>query len=323
MDSNRYAERYPHLAPRIFMASFLIDGQPPHHPDIGWALTSPDDVPAFVEHMAGWDVTTLKLYIKCDRSVGSRVIEEGHAHGLRVAGHLGDYHPADASHDGIDSLEHIYTVADFIRADPNDRHTVDLESDEARRLIDTLANNGTAVAPTLMVFWGTLFFVDVAEVIEHPDNDAMPARLLAFWHEDNPRRLESFSSGLLSVRRNTFETYKRLTGRLHSAGVRILVGTDAPEPQVPPGSSLHHEMELLVESGLSPAEVLSAATLQNAEVLRAQQELGSVSVGKRADMVLLDANPLDAIANTRRIHRVIRGGRVLDPREILAAAPRN
>jgi len=110
---------------------------------------------------------------------------------------------------------------------------------------------------------------------------------------------------------------------LHEAGIPILVGTDAPEPQVPPGSSMHHEMEFLVQSGLSPAAVLSAATLENARVLKEETRLGAIKPGKIADMVLLNADPLRDIRNTRRIDRVIKGGILLDPNAILEHAPRD
>lgn len=317
----RYGAQNPTIAPRIFMGSFLIGHSPPHHPDVGWSLDSVDAVSPFVKHMAEWGVRTLKLYINVDPAVGRRVIAEGHDRDMVVSGHLGSYHPADAVADGLDCLEHIYTVADFIRRDPDDRHTVDIHSDAATRLIDTIVEHGAYVDPTLMVFWGTLFFVDDPEVVDHPDNAIMPRRLLDYWHEDNPRRLDSFSAGPIDVRRRTYQTYIDLVGELHRAGVPILVGTDAPEPQVPPGSSMHHEMEFLVQSGMTAAEVLSAATLQNARVLREESRLGSIEVGKLADMVLLEADPTTDIRNSRRIDRVIMNGMVLDPSAILEQAP--
>ena len=104
---------------------------------------------------------------------------------------------------------------------------------------------------------------------------------------------------------------------LHQAGAKILVGTDAPEPQVAPGYSLHTEMELLVESGMSPSSVLQAATRVNAEVLREENHLGSIEPGKLADLVLLRADPLEDIRNTRQIDHVINRGEVLRPPEIL------
>ena len=108
---------------------------------------------------------------------------------------------------------------------------------------------------------------------------------------------------------------------LHDAGVPLLVGTDAPEPQVAPGASLHHELEFLVEAGMSEQEALVAATLENARILRREDELGSIEPGRRADLLLVEADPLSDIRNTRRIRGVIRGGRRLDPASILSRAP--
>ena len=108
---------------------------------------------------------------------------------------------------------------------------------------------------------------------------------------------------------------------LHKAGVPLLVGTDAPEPYCPPGYALHQEMELLVASGLTPAAVLQAATMNNARALKQQDRLGSVAAGKLADMVILDADPTADIRNTRKIARVIHGGIACDPAEVLRHVP--
>ncbi len=317
----RYADERPEISPNVFRCSFLIDGNPPWHPDVGWYLATPADVDPFVADMAAWGVKTLKIYVGTGREVGRRVIEAGHEHGLVVSGHLLDYHTADAVRDGIDCIEHIYTVSNFLLDDPNDRHSINLDSDEARRLIDIIAEHGARVDPTLMVFWGTLLFMDLPEVYGHPDHDAMPARLKAFWDKDRERRILDWGAAPLSVREGTWEKYLRLTGMLREAGVQLLVGTDAPEPQVAPGASLHHEMEFLAEAGMPAREVLTAATLENARILREDGNRGAVEAGLEADLVLLEADPLEDIRHTRRIRTVVRAGRALDPADILSAAP--
>jgi Amidohydrolase family len=316
-------ERYaaPDLSPRIFRCSFLIGNDPPYHQDVGWSLTAADQVPPFVSLMAGWGVTTLKVYANCLPSVGRKVIEEGHRHGLVVTGHLESYPASQAIDDGIDCLEHIETVSDFLRVDPKDRHSLDITGDAAKRLVEKIVDHKVYVDPTLMVFYGMLFFVDVPEIMNYPDNFKMPKRLRDFWTESRAINYDDYSSGPLSVRRATFKKYQELVGILHRAGANILVGTDSAEPQVPPGYSLHHEMELLVESGMTPADVLAAATISNARVLKQEANLGSISAAKLADIVVLDANPLEDIRNSRKIHRVVKGGRVLDPRLVLSHGP--
>jgi len=110
---------------------------------------------------------------------------------------------------------------------------------------------------------------------------------------------------------------KNTTGKLYRAGVTILAGTDSPEPYCPPGFALHDELVLLVESGLSPAAALKCATMNNARALKQSKNLGSIEVGKIADMVILNANPLSDIRNTRTIDRVIHRGIVCDPKSVL------
>ena len=102
------------------------------------------------------------------------------------------------------------------------------------------------------------------------------------------------------------------TRDLRDAGVKLLAGTDMPQAFVYPGFSLHEELELLVRSGLTPLEALRTATYNPAEFLGALDSLGTVTRGKVADLVLLDADPLTDIRNTRRISLVIANGRVFD-----------
>ena len=111
---------------------------------------------------------------------------------------------------------------------------------------------------------------------------------------------------------------RKIVSTLHHAGVPLLAGTDTPMPNVYPGYSLHDELALLVASGLSPAEALRAATLAPATFLGVADSSVSIAVGKRADLVLLDANPLTDIRNTRRIRAVVLNGRAL-PRSALDA----
>ena len=107
-----------------------------------------------------------------------------------------------------------------------------------------------------------------------------------------------------------------LTGRAHDAGVPIGAGTDTPIALAVPGFSLHSELEFLVRAGLSPIEALESATVIPAEYFSLQDEMGSIDVGKRADMVLLGANPLDDIANTKSVSAVISKGRYLNREEL-------
>ncbi len=104
---------------------------------------------------------------------------------------------------------------------------------------------------------------------------------------------------------------RNIVRAFHAAGVRILAGTDAPMPLVYPGFALHDELRLLVECGMTPAEALRAATIEPAKFLGLAETSGSIAVGKHADLVLLEADPLLDIGNLRRIRAVVLGGRLL------------
>jgi hypothetical protein len=321
----RFAESHPGRSPRVFACSPLIDAEPPIHRDIGRAVTDPDQVPALVDEMAAWGVTTLKIYAGTGRPVGRRVIEEGHRRGMVVTAHLGPYSAQDAVSDGIDCLEHIWSVFNYIippdvAAQPGHRATLDLHNPLAGALVVDLAQRGVMVDPTLTVFRNMILLSDQPEVTEHPDNLLAPARLRTAW-KDYLKRL-GLPAGEAEPRRQEFAKYQELTGILHRAGVPILAGTDTPEPYITPGFALHQELARLVESGLPPAAALQAATINNARALKQEANLGSVEPGKLADLVLLDADPLADIGHTRRIRLVVRGGHICDPAELLRLVPR-
>ena len=265
----RFAEAHPDTAPRVFLASPLIDSDPPFHRDIGYALTDPAAVPEFVADMKAWGVVTLKLYVGTERPVGRRVIEEGHRAGMIVTGHLGKYTAQDAVADGIDCLEHIWSVFNFIVPPKTPRADVDLESQTARDLIALIQQHKTFVDPTLAVFRNMILLADLPEYSQHADNAIVPERLRQNWQKYlDQQRKTVLTPETLDARRREFRKYQQLTGMLYRAGVPLLAGTDTPEPFCPPGLALHQELEMLVESGLTPAAALTAATLNNARVLK-------------------------------------------------------
>src|SRR5262249_50154314 len=146
---------------------------------------------------------------------------------------------------------------------PGHRSTLELDNPRARGLIAELSRRRTFVDPTLSVFRNTILLNDRPEYFGHADNRCVPARLLEHWNGHKARM--NLRPETLAARRGEFAKYQELTGRLYRAGVPLLAGTDTPEPFVPPGFALHQELELLVESGLPPAEALRCATLHNAQ----------------------------------------------------------
>ncbi len=323
----RFAMAHPESSPRVFTCSPLLDADPPIHRDVGRAVTDPAQVPAVLDELQRWNITTVKIYAGTGRPVGKAIIDEGHRRGLFVTAHLGSYSAQHAVADGVDGLEHIWSVFNYVippdvAREPGHRGRLDLSNPLCESLVAELVKHKTYVDPTLAVFRNMILLPDVPEVRDHPDNALAPKRLRDFWPV-YLRRTGCPQGGALEDRRREFAKFQELTGKLYRAGVPLLVGTDAPEPQVTPGFSLHQELEMLVESGLPPAAALRAATLHNATALKQQDQLGSITVGKLADIVLLTANPLDDIRHTRRIELVVRGGRVCHPDQLLKRVPKD
>ncbi len=341
-----YAETHPELAPRVFMCSPLVDGNPVYHPFVSWPMTDPAKVPAFVERMSGAGVRTFKIYVGTSREVGQTLVREAQHRGKWVTAHLAwGYGAQDAVADGINSLEHIGSVFEFIlpadtprwpppveraafskealaaleRRVMESKAVVDLDSPVVKDLIAAIVKRRVAIDPTLVVYRNWMLLRDLESVQQHPDLKPLPARLREGWHQSaRSLPLDPATAGL---RRQQFDKMMALTLKLHRAGVELMAGSDTPVQFCPPGGALHQELELLADAGLSPSEALLAATRNNARALGQSDQLGSIEAGKLADLVVLDADPLLDIRQTRRIHRVIRAGVVLDPAELLRLVP--
>jgi hypothetical protein len=179
----------------------------------------------------------------------------------------------------------------------------------------SLARAGQAQVPTLVLAWN-----ESIRSQEPPDADPRWPLLRADEQVRWRRILADMAATGDPAATSRRERSRSIVAAFHRAGVTLLAGTDAPMPRVYPGYALHDELERLVESGLTPFEALRAATLAPARFLGIEAENGTVAVGKRADMVLLDADPLQDIRNARRIHAVVLDGRAL-PRAETAPGP--
>jgi len=109
-----------------------------------------------------------------------------------------------------------------------------------------------------------------------------------------------------------YEIWLATIGALHRAGITIIAGTD----QAVPGHSLHREIELYVKAGLTPLEAIQAATIVPARVMKLDNQVGTVEVGKRADMIFIDGDPLKSISNIRNVRWVVAAGRLYNPADL-------
>jgi len=147
-------------------------------------------------------------------------------------------------------------------------------------------------------------------------NDArlryIPQSEVKGWTAQTDTRNVNLTAEEITNRKIRLEKETELVGEMHRAGVKILAGTDLGNPYVYPGFSLHDELALLVQAGLTPLEALQTAIINPAKFFGKEKELGTIEKGKLADLVLLDANPLADINNTRKINAVVLNGRLLD-----------
>ena len=231
------------------------------------------------------------------RDVLDALIEEAHALGRRVFAHVSTAHEAgECVAAGVDGLEHMVR-------------------DDGEVLDDVLAaahERAVFWTPTLSLFDRMAHDLDPTYIEGYrPDGFVSRTVLLSLR--------EWIARGRRPPRGSPVPPWERtveLAGRAHRAGVRLALGTDAGMPAVFHGLAVHRELELLVRAGLTPSESLTAATAVAAAKVGAEARLGTVEVGKEADLLVLRDSPLDDIRNTREIDLVIKRRRVLHPIEL-------
>jgi imidazolonepropionase-like amidohydrolase len=270
-----------------------------------------------------------KVYAALSPQAVATVIDEAHAHGIRVIGHLGRTSWLEAARLGIDYLTHAVdwspktltperrsahgaairkygAIVGPFRARIDWLELLDLDSREVRDMVREVAAHGISVDPTLVAYdtkfaapnggrYAANAFVDVIPEL-HQDWINCPDGT-SDWKSEDYRRWNAVYPKLQAVLR-----------MMRDAGVLLTTGTDLTNPWVIPGESLHQEFELLVAAGFPPAEVLAMTGANAAKALKSEQ-VGLIEAGRKADLVLLAANPLVNISNTRSIQWVMQAGK--------------
>jgi imidazolonepropionase-like amidohydrolase len=252
--------------------------------------------------LAGADF--VKVHDGLSRDAYFAVVDEARKLNLPVAGHVPQIlSAAEVSGAGQKSIEH-FTGLDEAKADPQ----------KARALAAILQRNHTWLCPTI-IMRQSYASLDDPTLANDPRLKYVKPSWARRWVRmtvdavNTPR--EEWSN-----RRTLVQKEKALVGLLHREGVEILAGTDEISPFCAPGFSLHDELALLVEAGLTPLQALQSATLNAARFFQRSRDLGTIEQGKVADLVLLDANPLRDIRNTQKINAVVINGRLLDRRTL-------
>jgi hypothetical protein len=311
------------VGPRLLALSSF-----PLNPPWDYAVTEAQ-ARGMVAELAARGIDLLKVYYRLSPEAFAWFVDEGRAHGLDAGGHIPlRMTVAEASTAGLRSLEHARDfLFDCFPGSAEFRATARSQNPPTgvmRSMVDdhdpavcdgtfrVMVENDTWYVPT-HVTRRMDAFADDSTFRDDPRSKYIPAAIWAEWQADADRMvaLDPSPDGR-RIMRGFYQRGLEITGRAHAAGVGIVLGTDAGDTYVFPGSGAHDELGELVKAGLTPAEALAAGTIRAAEFLRMEADHGTVEPGKRADLVLLGADPLADIGNVRAIEGVILGGRHYD-----------
>ena len=308
------------VGPRIVTSGPYLEGGDVPIPHL--TVKTPADAQPAVDSLIRLGVDFIKVHSQLTRESYFAIARAARARGITFVGHVPrSVGAGDASDSGQRSIEHLLTIPnecspqDSLALEP--RFTVQsalgrCTSADQKPLFAKLVRNNTWVVPTLaaqleVALWPTRALPGDAFARYLPDSLQRFVAEIFPMPADVPPNADQ-------VGRRLFAKRVAVTGALHRAGVHIMPGTDAPLRNSSPGFGLHQELGYFVQAGLTPFEVLRSATLEPARFFGMLDSLGTVEEGKLADLVLIDANPLEDIANARRTSAVLANGRLFDVR---------
>ncbi|MBL8267991.1 amidohydrolase family protein [Steroidobacter sp.] len=339
------------LGPRIVaISSAIVNGPRAAEPgDPAWATPATyEQGRALARRMKARGVDFIKPYDTLPRDAYFGMMDEARRLGLPVSGHIphavstlealaaGQRGIEHAKHPAVDCSRFSRTFRDVVAswtagdspriyrswADParGDENLgsfyplmlATFDASICQNVIAGMASSSSYYIPTLITRKFEAFGDDV-DFLDDSRLRLVPASIRSAWQKDSANFQRRFQDP--QEKRSYVDFYElamRLVGQAHEAGVHMLVGTDSSDSYCFPGSGFHDELKELSRAGLSNQAILFAATAAAAQYMGQADRVGTVSVGKQAELVLLDANPLEDIANAARIRAVIRNGKVLD-----------
>ncbi|WP_411820045.1 amidohydrolase family protein [Hyphococcus formosus] len=311
------------VGPNVYAAGF-IDQKSPFAETR--AVETLNEALERIEWYADNGYIQIKLYSSISPDWVPALTKFAHEKGLRIGGHIPAFMTAEkAVRVGYDEISHInFLFLNFLAGDEDDTRTrlrfylygdeagnVDLESENIESFIALLASNDVVVDPTVAVFDSMIghhagqpnpLFTEVINRFPIGEYRSALSPGFEITDENAEAWAQSQENSLAFVR------------KLHEGGVQLIAGTDAL-----PGFAFHRELELYAQSGIPNADILKIATIDAARVIGQEDAVGSITVGKRADMVLLNSNPLDDISAVRDIEFIIMRNKIYEPDDLLSA----
>ena len=308
----------PHIEPAGY-----IEGESPFASRGGFVVKDIEEAKHAVDWYAERGFRQVKLYNSIKPEWAEPIATYAHSRGLRVSGHVPAFsRSARVVRDGYDELQHInQMVLNFVSDPDTDSRTIvrfslvgerarniDLDSPEVRDFIALLVEHGTSIDATMATFEGSYTQKpgetdpSLAAVADH-----MPFATQRAWRNNST----DVSGGKLEMYRESWQRMMQLLGRLYDGGVTLVAGTDSLA-----GFMLHRELELYVQAGVPPGEVIRIATENGARYSGVLADRGSIERGKRADLILVEGDPTKNISDIRRVSYVLKDGVGYSPADI-------
>ena len=327
MDRRARASRGELLTPHVY-ASSLIDGKGPYTAQVAIVATSEAEAVELVRKAKQNGFIGVKFYGTLDKAWLPAAAAEAHKQGLHVHGHIPvGMRPLEAIAAGYEEITHINWIVmqampdaviqqsnGIARFEGPGRYAkdLDLDSEPIKKILSTMAAKGIYSDPTMVAFEGLYV----------PENGELSPAYAPFVGTLPPTTERGFRSGGFAVPKDlTRADYRKswaklveLLGRMHKAGVPIVAGTDGS------GIEIVHELEIYQQAGMTPAEALATATIVPAKLMAQEKNTGSISVGKIADLVLVEGDPSQRLSDLRQTRLVMLAGKLLDADALREAA---
>jgi len=288
------------IGPRLVMAG-IVDGSSPTSLGVV-RVDTPEQARQQVQRYKAEGFQQIKIYSSVKPEIVKVITAEAHRLGMTVTGHIpSGMNAIEGIEDGMDQINHIFYLTS-VMVDPASK-VLDPESPRAKSVIKLLLQHHTVVDPTIALMELLAHSTDTPVSTFEPGIVKVAPELREALETmgTEPARAKDAEA--------RFRTRLQTIGVLHQAGVPIVAGTD----QSVPGYSLDREIELYVQAGFTPMEAIQAATLVPARAMRMEKESGTLEPGKRADVLVVDGNPLANISDIRKVSAVFSAGRMYQP----------
>lgn len=313
------------LAPHVVPAGF-IEGESPMSARNGFVIKDLAEAKHAIDWYHEHNYPQIKIYNSFPKAILPETTAYAHSKGMRVSGHIPVFLRAqEAVEQGYDEIQHINQVLlNFLVTDKTDTRTLDrfylpaekvagldFDSKPVQDFIAFLVQHKTVIDPTLTTF----------DFVRQKDGDMSQAYAAVADHMPPDVRRGFFQASMKIPDDATAARYEKsyakmieFTGRMYKAGIPLVAGTDALA-----GFTLQRELELYVQAGLTPAQVLQVATYNGAKYARVLDDRGVIMQGKRADMILVDGDPTQNISDIRKVALVVKGDKAYYPSEVYEA----